>query len=156
MKTFSFSPAEGSDMARALRMQKRPDYAIAGLGAAVRRRARGEQGASVRRRRATEWRPVGASRALASYSTVKQPWDVGPSFGSGAGAARLFPSPQNEGSDAPRRRVVRIAPDGPDDHSGRTRIAGSWRISACAAPTRRATGHPPFWRSRPVGPTRGP
>src|SRR5262249_45631932 len=59
----------------------------------------------------------------------------------GLGGARLFPSPQNEGKDAPRRRVVRITPDGPDDHSGRTRIAGSWRISGCAAPTRRATRH---------------
>src|SRR5215813_11805876 len=73
----------------------------------------------------------------------------------GRGAARLFPSPQNEGSDAPRRRVVRITPDGPDDHSGRTRIAGSWRISGCAAPTRRATRHLPLSRSRPVGPARG-
>src|SRR5262249_56060026 len=103
------------------RMQKRPDYAIAGLGAAVRRRARGEQGASLRRERATEWRPVGASRALASYSTVKQPWDVGPSFGSGAGAAPPLPSPHNERSDAPRRPVVRIAPHGPDNPSGRPR-----------------------------------
>src|SRR5215467_11964713 len=66
---------------------------------------------------------------------------AGPCLGSGAGWARLFPSPRNEGSDAPRRRVVRITPDGPDDHPGRTRIAGSWRISGCAAPTRRATRH---------------
>jgi len=60
------------------------------------------------------------------------------------GFARIrfsFPSPRNEGSDAPRRRVVRITPDGPDDHPGWTRIAGSWRISGCAAPTRRATRH---------------
>src|SRR5262249_8901683 len=154
MKTFSFSPAEGSDMLRALRMQKRPDYAIAALGAAVWRRARDEQGASLHRERATEWRPVGASRALASYSTVKQPWDVGPSFGSGAGWPVSFVPLKNEGSDAPRRRVVRITPDGPDDHSGRTRIAGSWRISGCAAPTRRATRHLPLARSGPVGPSR--
>src|SRR5262249_43271285 len=73
----------------------------------------------------------------------------------GRGRARLFPSPRNEGSDAPRRRVVRITPDGPDDHSGRTRIAGSWRISGCAAPTRRATRHLPLSRSRPVGPLPG-
>ena len=64
-----------------------------------------------------------------------------PGFARARGWARLLPSPRNEGSDAPRRRVVRITPDGPDDHSGRTRIAGSWRISGCAAPTRRATRH---------------
>jgi len=62
-------------------------------------------------------------------------------LGAGVRPSSAFvPSPRNEGSDAPRGRVVRITPDGPDDHSGRTRIAGSWRISGCAAPTRRASG----------------
>ena len=76
------------------------------------------------------------------------------SLGAGVRPSSAFvPSPRNEGSDAPRRRVVRITPDGPDDHSGRTRIAGSWRISGCAAPTRRATRHLPLSRSRPVGPS---
>src|SRR5262249_32614526 len=85
--------------------------------------------------------PVTMTEEGFSYSIVKQPSLIGPCLGSGAGWARLFPSPRNEGSDAPRRRVVRITPDGPDDHPGRTRIAGSWRISGCAAPTRRATRH---------------
>src|SRR5262249_13175228 len=49
--------------------------------------------------------------------------------GRGVGPSLSFLPLENEGSDAPRRRVVRITPDGPDDHSGRTRIAGSWRIS---------------------------
>src|SRR5262249_13193897 len=73
--------------------------------------------------------------------------------GRGVGPSLSFLPLENEGSDAPRRRVVRITPDGPDDHSGRTRIAGSWRISGCAAPTRRATRHLPLSRSRPVGPS---
>src|SRR5215813_15195370 len=85
--------------------------------------------------------PVTMTEEGFSYSIVKQPSLIGPCLGSGAGWARLFPSPRNEGSDAPRRRVVRITPDGPDDHPGRTRIAGSWRISGCAAPTRRAMRH---------------
>src|SRR5215813_5277812 len=76
--------------------------------------------------------------ARIQLSTAKRYWSL---TWVGRGRARLFPSPRNEGSDAPRRRVVLIAPDGPDDHSGRTRIAGSWRISGCAAPTRRATRH---------------
>src|SRR5215467_1529925 len=42
-----------------------------------------------------------------------------------------------------------------DDHSGRTRIAGSWRISGCAAPTRRATRHlRPYAFNGSVGPAR--
>src|SRR5262249_30962916 len=93
------------------------------------------------------------ARSWLRLSEGDEPMRCWPLLGSGAGWARLFPSPRNEGSDAPRRRVVRITPDGPDDHTGRTRIAGSWRISGCAAPTRRATRHLPLSRSRPVGPS---
>src|SRR5262249_40240814 len=66
---------------------------------------------------------------------------LAPPLGRARGGPVSFLPLAMRGSDAPRRRVVRITPDGPDDHPGRTRIAGSWRISGCAAPTRRATRH---------------